>query len=157
MARVNCMILNGVKDHVIPHIVEKNTTKEMWDNLKTLYQGTFVQQKMLLENQLRSYQTQKGELVDPFFLRLQEIHDQLTSAGSTPDPIYGWEEMCAAHHQEEIRRMTKAGSSGKGGRIKKEEVEDATLASAGQQGKRQKKDISKVKCFHCGELGHYPS
>ena len=62
--------------------------------------------------------------------------------------------MWAALCQEEIRRMTKAGSSGKGSRIKKEE-EDVTLASAGQQGKREKKDISKVKCFHCGELGHY--
>jgi len=53
--------------------------------------------------------------------------------------------------------MTKAGSSGKGVRVKKEEEEDAALASAGQQGKRKKKDISKVKCFHCGELGHYAS
>lgn len=47
MARANCMILNGVKDHVIPHIAEKNTTMEMWDTLKTLYQGTSVQWKML--------------------------------------------------------------------------------------------------------------
>ena len=23
--------------------------------------------------------------------------------------------------------------------------------------KRKKKDLSKVKCFHCGELGHYAS
>ena len=51
--------------------------------------------------------------------------------------------------------MTKT-SSGKGARVKKEE-EDATLASAGQQGKGKKNDISKVKCFNCGELGHYAS
>ena len=70
MARVKCMILDGVKDHVIPHIVEKNTTKEMWDTLTTLYQGTSVQWKMLLENQLRSYQMQKGEQIHPFLLRL---------------------------------------------------------------------------------------
>ena len=43
MARAKCMILDEVKDHVIPHIAEKNTTKEMWDTLKTLYQGTSVQ------------------------------------------------------------------------------------------------------------------
>ena len=65
--------------------------------------------------------------------------------------------MCAALRQEEIRRLTKAGSSGKGSRIKKKEEEDAALASGGQQGKRKKKAISKVKCFHCGELGHYAS
>ena len=113
---------------------------------------------MLLENQLRSYQRHKGEQIDPFLLRLQEIHDQLTSVGSTPDPEFmvrtalnvvseewetfvqsilgratlpGWEEMWAALRQEEIRRLTKAGSSGKGSRIKKEEEEDAALAFAG--------------------------
>ena len=41
-----------------------------------------------------------------------------------------WEEMWAALCQEEIRWLTKAGSSGKGSRIKKEE-EDAALASTG--------------------------
>ena len=65
----------------------------------------------------------------------------------------GWEEMWVALRQEEIRRLTKAGSSNKGGRIKKEEEEDAALASTGKQENR--KDLSKVKCFHCGELGHY--
>ena len=59
MARVKCMIPDGVKDHVVPHIAENNTTKEMWDTLKTLYQGSSVQWKMLLNNQLRSYQMQR--------------------------------------------------------------------------------------------------
>ena len=63
--------------------------------------------------------------------------------------------MWAALRQKEIGRLTKANNSGKGSRIKKEE-EDAALAFVGQQGKRNK-DISKVKCFHCGELGHYAS
>ena len=160
------------------------TAKEMWDTLTTLYQGSFVQWKMLLENQLRLYQMQKGEKIDPSLLKLQEIHNQHTSVGSTPDiefmvktalnavskewdtfvqsilgkaTLPSWEEMWAALRQKEIRRITKAGSSGKGARVKKEEEEDVALASAGQQGKRKKKDISKVECFHCGELGHYAS
>ena len=29
------------------------------------------------------------------------------------------------------------------------------LASEGKQEKRKKKDLSKIKCFHCGELSHY--
>ena len=37
MAKAKCIILDGVKDHVVQHIVEKDTTKEMWDTLKTLY------------------------------------------------------------------------------------------------------------------------
>ena len=56
MAKAKSIILDGVKDHVVQHIAEKEMTKEMWDTLKTLYQHTSVQRKMLLENQLRSYQ-----------------------------------------------------------------------------------------------------
>lgn len=36
MATAKCMILDGVKDHVVPHIAKKNTSKEMWDTLMTL-------------------------------------------------------------------------------------------------------------------------
>lgn len=139
---------------------------------------------MLLESQLRLFHMQKGEEIDPFLLRLQGICDQLTSVGATPDPKFmvrtarnavtqdwetfvqsilgraslpSWEKMWAALRQEQIRRLTKAGSSNKGIRVKKEEEEDAALASAGQQGqqKRKKKDISKVRCFRCGEMGHF--
>lgn len=156
----------------------------MWDTLTTLYQGTSMQQKMLLENQLWSYQMQKGEKIYFFFLRLQEIFDQLTSIGSTLVLEFtvkttlnavseeweifaqsisgsgtppGWEEMWVVLSQEEIRRLTKVGRSGKGSQIKKEEEGDAAITSPGQQGMRKKKDIYKVKCFHCGELGHYAS
>ena len=37
MAKAKCIILDGVKDHVVPHIAKKETTKEMWNTLKTLY------------------------------------------------------------------------------------------------------------------------
>ena len=61
MARAKCIILDGVKDHVVPHIAKKETSNEMWEALKKLYQHTSVQRGMLLENQLQSYQMQKGE------------------------------------------------------------------------------------------------
>jgi len=54
-AKAKCMILDGVKDHVVPHIAEKDTTREMSETLTTLYQGTCIQRKMLLENQLSQY------------------------------------------------------------------------------------------------------
>ena len=49
-AHAKRFIMDGVKDHVVPHIVEKNTTIDMWKALTTLYQGKSVQKKMLLEN-----------------------------------------------------------------------------------------------------------
>lgn len=56
MASAESIILDGVKDHVVPHIAEKNTSNEMWEAPKKLCQHTSVWRKMLLENQLRTYQ-----------------------------------------------------------------------------------------------------
>ena len=36
MARAKCIILDEVKDHVVPHIAEEETTIEMWEVLKKL-------------------------------------------------------------------------------------------------------------------------
>ena len=40
-------------------------------------------------------------------------------------------------------------------KVKKEDEEDETLASKKQPNK--KKDLSKIKCFQCGEMGHFAS
>ena len=158
MARTKCIILDGVKDHVVPHIAEKETTVEMWEALKNLYQHTFVHRRMVLENQMRSYQMKKGKPIGTFFRGLNEIRDQSTSIGTMPDQelmvrtslnavpedwevfvqsllgrsnLLDWQELWAALRQEEIRRLSKAWSNSKGVRIKEEE-EDAALASAGK-------------------------
>ena len=38
-ARAQRVILDGVKDHMIPHLAEKKTTKEMWDTLNQLFEA----------------------------------------------------------------------------------------------------------------------
>ena len=38
MARAKRLILDGVKDHIVPHIAAKNTAREMWVGLENLYQ-----------------------------------------------------------------------------------------------------------------------
>ena len=37
MAKAKCIILDGVKDHVVQHIAEKDMENEMWEGLKKLY------------------------------------------------------------------------------------------------------------------------
>ena len=125
---------------------------------------------------------QKGEHIDHFLGRLKEIRDQLTSIRAMPDQelmvktalnavskewetfvqsilgranLQDWEELWATLRQEEVRRLTRTENSSKGARVKKEEEEDAALAFAGKQEKRKKKDLSKIKFFNCGKLGHY--
>ena len=79
------MIIDGVKDHVIPHIAGKTTTNDMWVALDTMYQGSSVQRRMLLENQMRLFQMMKGEEIDPFLFRLQIVQDQLIAKSANPD------------------------------------------------------------------------
>ena len=84
-ARAKRLIMDGVKDHMVPHIAEKKTANEVWTALTTLYQGSFIQRKMFLENQMWIFQMHKGEEIDPFLFRLQTIRDQLNTMGETPD------------------------------------------------------------------------
>ena len=41
-----------VKDHLIPHIVGKNTSKEMYDALETFYQSVNVSKMLFFKNKL---------------------------------------------------------------------------------------------------------
>lgn len=45
MARAKSIILNGVKDHVVPHIVEKDTANEMWEGPKEIVPAYFCAEK----------------------------------------------------------------------------------------------------------------
>ena len=155
----------------------------MWKALTSLYEGRSVQRKMLLETQMRSFMITKGEYMEHFIFKLQSIRDQLTATGAKVaddvmvrialnavtdewetfvQSILGradlpdWDSLWAILHQEELRRITKKQYSSGLRKVKKEVEEDATLASKRQQGKK-KKDLSRIKCFQCGELGHFAS
>lgn len=73
--------------------------------------------------------------------------------------LLNWDEMWATLKQEELRRdlvKCKLDGSNNSGSKPKEEDENASLTSKGQQEqRRRKKDVSKIKCFRCGEMGHY--
>ena len=48
-SRTMLFILDGVKDHIVPHLSEKNTTSYMWTTLESLYQSKNENQKMVLQ------------------------------------------------------------------------------------------------------------
>ena len=70
---------------MVTHIAEKETTVEMWEALKNLYQHISIQRRMLLENQMRSYRMNNGQSIDTFLRGLNEIRDQLAAIRVTPD------------------------------------------------------------------------
>ena len=84
IARAKRLILDGVKDHIVPHIATKNTAREMWVGLENLYQGSSEQRKIYLEENMRNTRIKKGERIDSFLSRIQGNRDQLSVVGSTP-------------------------------------------------------------------------
>ena len=59
--RAQRIILDGVKDHLIPHLAEKTTTKEMRDTLKGLYEAKNENRIMALKDKLHATKMVKGE------------------------------------------------------------------------------------------------
>lgn len=87
MEKAKRLILDVVRDHVVCHISGKDTSRQMWEVLATLYEGSSKQQNIYMEQKMRSTQMQNGDHIDPFLTRLQEIRDSLEVFGSTPQPI----------------------------------------------------------------------
>jgi hypothetical protein len=67
--RVQRIILNGVKDHLIPHLVEKQTTKEIWDPLINLYEKKSENRKMALRDKIHNARMAKGESVASYLIK----------------------------------------------------------------------------------------
>ena len=51
--RVRRVILDALKDHVIPHISAKDHAFEMWTSLTNLYQSSNENKKMVLREKLK--------------------------------------------------------------------------------------------------------
>ena len=77
------------------------------------------------------------------------------------EKLPGWERLWSDLVQEEIRRGTRDGSLSKN-----EDEENCALVAKARKGKGKKsssksgaegkkQDLSKVKCFHCHEHGHF--
>lgn len=78
------IILDGVKDHIVPHIAELDTTKKMWDAILNLYQNATTNWKLILREKMRNARMNKGEDVTSYLTRLKLIKDELVAIGDKP-------------------------------------------------------------------------
>ena len=74
--------MDGVKDHIVPHLSGKKTALEMWTALEGLYQSKNENRKMVLQERMRSTKMAKGEAVVPYLTKLTQIRDELGAFGS---------------------------------------------------------------------------
>jgi hypothetical protein len=70
-----------VKDQLIPHLVEKKTTNEMWDALKNLFEAKNENRRMALKAKLHDTKMGKEESVSSYLTRVTQVKDELATVG----------------------------------------------------------------------------
>ena len=78
--------MDSVKNHLISVIAKKETTKEMFDSLKKLFERDSTSRSIALRTQLHTIKMNRSETVASYFTRIAELRDQLGDIGETiPD------------------------------------------------------------------------
>ena len=75
------IILDVVKDHVIPHISSKTRAYQMWDALTSLFQSSNENRKMVLREKLKSIKMAKAEGVIFYLTRISQVRDEPAAVG----------------------------------------------------------------------------
>lgn len=135
------MILDAVKNHVIPHISKNYRTmrKGMFDSLVSFYQSENINRKMISRNKLRSIAV--GETDADVELVNMALNGFLTSWESFIKGIWAWEKLpnfkrfWEPYIHEETQMESKASKKGS----------DINLSLIGQAKKGGGKGPSKVK------------
>ena len=81
--RAQRVILDEVKDHLIPHLAEKKTANDMWDTLKQLFEAKNENWKMALKDKLHNVKMTKDESVTSYLTRVAQVKDELAAVGET--------------------------------------------------------------------------
>jgi hypothetical protein len=82
-AKEKWMILYLVRDHLVPHLSEKNSTSAMCWTLTNMFQSNSENRKMVLRGRLRNTKMSKINLVSSYLTRITQVHDQLGAVNKT--------------------------------------------------------------------------
>ena len=64
------IIVDSIKDHLIPPVSSKKTPKKMYDALSRMYEGKNINKKMNFRSQLKGTKMSNGESIQDYFTRV---------------------------------------------------------------------------------------
>ena len=64
------IIVDSIKDHLIPQVSSIKTPKEMFDALTKLFEGKNINHNMTLRNKLKNVKIQNVETIQSYFTRV---------------------------------------------------------------------------------------
>jgi hypothetical protein len=79
--KAKIIILDAIKDHVIPHVTSKSNAYEMWESLTKLYQSSNENRKMVLREKLKGIRMTKTENVATYLTKITQVRDELGVVG----------------------------------------------------------------------------
>jgi hypothetical protein len=76
---INAMsiIVDSIKDHLIPYISHLDSSKKMYDSLTNLFSVRNIGQFMSLKNELCDMKMNDDDSITSYFVRISQLRDQL--------------------------------------------------------------------------------
>ena len=81
LVKENKIIVDSIKDHMIPHVSYLMNPKKMFDALSQLYEGKNINRKMTLRTQLKNVKMQDSESIQSYFTRVSQIREPTEAIG----------------------------------------------------------------------------
>jgi hypothetical protein len=179
------IIVESIKDHLIPYISHLDSSKKMYDALTNIFLVRNIGQVTSLKNELRDMKMNDEDNITSYFVRISQLRDQLqaiqeiisekelvnivlnglpkmrdafAASMNTRKEYPTFEELWTCYAQEESRISAKEKSQ------KKYDDQAFTTTFNNFRNKRKfgsrrkpnrEKDISEIQCFNCSKYGHY--
>ena len=75
LIRAQRIIVDSIKDHLIPQVSSSKTPKEMYDSLSKIYEAKNINRRMNFRTQLNSTKMIKGESIQNYFTRVSQFKE----------------------------------------------------------------------------------
>ena len=77
------IIIDSIKDNLIPEVSSNNTLNKMYYALSRMYEGRNINRKMNLRAQLKGTKMSKGDSIQEYFTRVSHFKENLSAIGET--------------------------------------------------------------------------